>query len=83
MPDEERKLMKAGVALQCDAQIWEDMFRLAMDYYTKHKNMDVQLNYRAEDGALLGAWVYRQKKMMQLIESMPKYQKSEAPLCKN
>ena len=66
MPDEERKLIRAGIAPVADDQTWEDMYRLASDYYHRNGVMDIAQNYRAEDGALLGAWVFRQQRMVEM-----------------
>ena len=61
---EVEKLHRLGLAKVMDEQTWESMYRLAGEYYDRHGNCDVPINYRTEDGMLLGAWVDKQRRLL-------------------
>ncbi len=42
---------------------WEDMYQIAKEYYLKHQNIEVPVNYQTEDEYPLGRWLETQRRV--------------------
>lgn len=73
-----RKLEMLGLAKNPNEQTWEEMYKMAARYYDENRNKGsanetigeddentsaIPMNYKTEEGILLGAWADRQKKL--------------------
>jgi len=62
--DEKKTAMLEALGISCkeENQSWETMYLKAADYYTRMGSVPKRVGYCTEDGAMLGAWVDRQKR---------------------
>ena len=61
--DQIQKLDSIGMIWDSLDYFWEQNFKLAKEYYLAHGNLDIQTNYRSEDGKNLGNWILRQRQL--------------------
>ena len=79
--DNSRKyeLEKNGMIFNNSMDCWKSMYKKAEEYYKKHGNLNIYLNYMTKDGYFLGAWLYHQKHLIgigKLEDVKVKYLKS-------
>lgn len=60
-------LQRAGIAQSVKEQTWESLYFYAREYFNEHGNIDIPRSYRTVDGVMLGAWLERQKKRLELL----------------
>ena len=61
--DQIQKLDSIGMIWDSLDYFWEQNYKLAKEYYLAHGNLDIQTNYRSEDGKNLGNWILRQRQL--------------------
>lgn len=61
---QEKQLALLGISKEKSGQSWEAMFKRAAQYYDNNGNCEMPVEYRSEDGKLVGAWADRQKRLL-------------------
>ena len=62
-PKRIRLLNKIGMLWKTESS-WEHRYKLAKQYLETHGNLNIPAKYKTEDGIWLGAWLYRQKRVI-------------------
>ena len=55
------RLKRIGFATVTRNRTWDENFLMARQYYTRHGNLEVPANYKAESGVWLGRWIAGQR----------------------
>lgn len=61
LPERQRLLEEMGFSWENLDYYWEEGYRHAKEYHTKHGNLNMQKKYICEDGYKLGEWINRQR----------------------
>ncbi len=77
LPEYIEKLETVGLSKYREQQSWESMYRLARIYVSQNDKERMNITDRDSDGAMIGAWIDRQKRLYRLLSDYQKRKLSD------
>ncbi len=71
------RLERIGFAKEKESQNWEYMYHLVLEFRERNGGKPLPANYCTEDGALLGAWLSKQKRFARLWDESKRQRLAE------